>query len=381
MAGNVPRSLRHLALSSFLLAGCASSHHISVEDVVTSRPPLSEPEGAQLVSVLNQDCRVWSLFPDNEHSFRWKGPCTNGKAHGRGALAFLHGDVERVYEGTLENGWMQGVGTLRFQNVKSRGMFRRGKFHGRIVTKFSNEPGSVYKIDYWNGIQHGQLIVTHPRSHPSGIKYAESQVRNDEPEGRGIVKLWSGEEFTETYRNGQQVANSRGGGAATAKKIGTALLQGLGAVAETTLNVAGALAQGAQAHTQSNAYRQGEALRQAEAAASSQRMLDSICITNCSDSSTIIAPSALSPTPKLEVPGVDLDKYNTAAPSVNIEVQPSTGSVWSDRQRRRIKNQYQTSAPPLNCKPHKCSDGSVLDRRAQRRDGTWFCNYELVCAR
>jgi len=407
MTANVPRSLSHLALLAFLLAGCASSQYAHVEDAAASRPPLSEPKGAQLVSVINQDCKVWSSEPKQQHSFRWTGPCVGGKAHGRGTLAFHHefklkaieagqfsspARIERsehFYDGELENGWMQGDGTLRFISPKleavTRGRFRRNKLHGQAVTQSSSTDSklnSTTKIEYWDGIPHGRYVETFPQFSYSKVKLREGEYRNGVLVGRWTGVDWSGRQVSGPYRDGfLPVYDSDDRSAGSSEGIGTAFLEGLSDFAEGALAGATALSQAGQAYTQSNAYRQGEALRQAEAAASSQRMLDSICVTNCSNSSTIKAPSALSPTPRLEAPGIDLDKYDTVAPSVNIEVQPPERSVFTNRRLQQYRNQYKTVAPPLNCQPHTCSDGSVLNRKAQRRDGTWFCNYELVCAR
>jgi len=128
-------------------------------------------------------CQVWNPNPQLEESVTWSGPCSNGRAEGRGVVQWSKGgapletdkgewhDGRQVgkgtqswsggrYDGELANGEPNGHGILTLQKVRYEGDFHDGKPNGvGTLTAGSQSVHGTWKDGCLQGERKGSIGV------------------------------------------------------------------------------------------------------------------------------------------------------------------------------------------------------------------------------
>jgi hypothetical protein len=119
-------------------------------------------------------CKVANPFPRPGETITWTGTCKNGFAHGQGVLQwYLNGKEDDRYEGSLDQGWAEGRGTL----YKADG----GKYDGE-----------------W---QHSLQSGAGRYEAPDGSWY-DGQWKDGKPNGAGQYRRPDGRMFMGQWRDG-----------------------------------------------------------------------------------------------------------------------------------------------------------------------------------
>jgi len=114
-------------------------------------------------------CQVWNPNPQLDEAVAWSGPCSNGRAEGRGTVHWVRSGVAIEtdegewhdgrqtgrgtqswqggrYDGDLAEGEPEGAGILTLKNVRFEGQFRHGKPNGSgTLTAGSEAVSGIWK--------------------------------------------------------------------------------------------------------------------------------------------------------------------------------------------------------------------------------------------
>ena len=125
-------------------------------------------------------CKVYNPDPQENESITWQGECVNGFADGPGRLEWIIGDVvKELYEGYMEKGYSQGVGT------------------------WLSDDGHRYDGEWSKGLQNGEGRYTFP----SGTYYLGG-LKDGKPHGKGTFFWKNGLiQRSGTYDNGEYVGD------------------------------------------------------------------------------------------------------------------------------------------------------------------------------
>lgn len=119
------------------------------------------------VTVNNQGCKVLDPYFSDGVTMKWEGPCTSGKANGKGKLMkYKNGEYESTYEGDYKNGIREGKG------------------------KFSHVSGSILICDF----KDGQAIGYGSYDLGEGNQY-QGEIINYRRHGKGILTMANGSKF------------------------------------------------------------------------------------------------------------------------------------------------------------------------------------------
>jgi hypothetical protein len=136
---------------------------------------------------LNSGCEIWNASADLVISLRWKGPCKDGKASGRGTLeVFENGKPSHSYEGYFADGHTTGRGVVTWARGSKRyglryeGDIVDGGLTGHGVYVFTD--GSRYEGDVVDGAMTGHGVQTWA----DGSRY-DGQWVNNQRSGRGFM--------------------------------------------------------------------------------------------------------------------------------------------------------------------------------------------------
>jgi hypothetical protein len=101
-------------------------------------------------------CKVANPFPQPGETITWSGKCKKGRADGEGVLQwFVNGKALDRYEGTLQEGWAEGNGTLaRSDGSRYTGQWRRSQQEGD--GRHEDADGSWYAGQWKAGKPHGR---------------------------------------------------------------------------------------------------------------------------------------------------------------------------------------------------------------------------------
>ena len=103
----------------------------------------------------SRGCKVANPFPQPGETIQWSGSCKNGLAEGNGVLEwFVDGKPSDRYEGTLEQGWAEGRGTLLREGGRYVGDWKRSLQDGK--GRYDAADGSWYLGEWQEGQPHGQ---------------------------------------------------------------------------------------------------------------------------------------------------------------------------------------------------------------------------------
>ena len=80
-------------------------------------------------------CQVWNENPAANETINYSGTCSNGKAHGKGAVQWLTDGIPiSSYDGEFVEGKLTGKGVLFDKNGENyEGNFLDGKLHGKGI--------------------------------------------------------------------------------------------------------------------------------------------------------------------------------------------------------------------------------------------------------
>ena len=98
-------------------------------------------------------CQVWNSNPSPNESIKWSGPCSDGKASGKGVLQwFKNGVPDGQDEGEFRDGKMHGKGiSTTADGIRYEGVFFDGKPNGNGVLTFTYPDGSRIEADFRAG--------------------------------------------------------------------------------------------------------------------------------------------------------------------------------------------------------------------------------------
>ncbi len=140
-------------------------------------------EGRWQKLVNDPACVVWNGHPQEIELVSWSGACANGKAQGRGTVAWRY----------VEDG--------EWKTEKYIGEMKDGNQHGRGVAVFAN--GDRYEGGYKDGMMHGRGSVVWA----NGNRY-EGEFEDHKKHGRGVFLWLNGDRYEGDWRNGK--AHGRG---------------------------------------------------------------------------------------------------------------------------------------------------------------------------
>lgn len=151
---------------------------------------------------MNSGCKIWNASADLVISLRWKGPCKDGKASGRGTLeVFESGKPSHSYEGYFADGHTTGRGVVTWARGSTRyglryeGDIVDGGLTGHGVYVFPN--GVRYEGDVVNGAITGHGVKTWAE----GSRY-DGQWANNLPNGIGTLSLSDHQVFSGRWTGG-----------------------------------------------------------------------------------------------------------------------------------------------------------------------------------
>jgi hypothetical protein len=102
----------------------------------------------------SRGCKVANPFPQPGETIKWSGSCKNGLADGNGVLEwFVNGKPLDRYEGTLQQGWAEGKGTLLREGGRYVGDWKHSLQNGN--GRFDAPDGSWYEGEWKDGQPHG----------------------------------------------------------------------------------------------------------------------------------------------------------------------------------------------------------------------------------
>lgn len=157
---------------------------------------------------------------------RYEGQVTNGQPNGRGMFLFANNDR---YEGSIRNGQPNGTGTFTFATGdRYVGNVRNGVPHGQGTFTFAN--GQRYTGGFYLGQVKGSGTLIHANgvrcqatfynsrftgkgtcTYPSGFPYRSytGELRDGQPEGRGVLTFVNGQIYTGEIREGKPFTPNR----------------------------------------------------------------------------------------------------------------------------------------------------------------------------
>lgn len=144
------------------------------------------------------DCRIAPVDVPPIDELRWRGPCKDGYAEGRGVLEWRgHDRVRQRLEATLVRGEIQGEASRKGDDGSSYvGSFARGFPHGQ---GYLRSAAGQYEGEFVGGKREGQgIFVT-----PAGDRY-EGQWKDDEPEGTGRMTYALGGSYEGEWQQGRR---------------------------------------------------------------------------------------------------------------------------------------------------------------------------------
>ncbi len=124
-----------------------------------AKPAVQTPVQSYWLTDKTSGCQVWSdEAPSAAETVTWTGPCSVGRAEGRGKLTWMRdGKNVLTYDGVMLAGKLNGQGVLEF-NVEGgvdrlEGVFRDGDVSGGILYK--SAAGDLFEGGFENGKPHG----------------------------------------------------------------------------------------------------------------------------------------------------------------------------------------------------------------------------------
>jgi hypothetical protein len=100
-------------------------------------------------------CKIANPFPQPKETVTWSGGCKNGLADGEGVMQwFIDGKPLDRYEGSVQEGWAEGKGTLEREGGRYAGEWKRSMQNG--VGRYDAPDGSWYEGQWKDGKPHGQ---------------------------------------------------------------------------------------------------------------------------------------------------------------------------------------------------------------------------------
>jgi hypothetical protein len=162
-------------------------------------------------------CSVWDSDPEAGKTFNWAGNCASNVADGPGVLQwYVNGSLGDRYIGQYENGRMSGRGVFEYRNgdrydgefrddqpngygtlsrangTRYTGMFRDGE---PLQPEKALAAPNKYDVELREGLT-TRVEVTDA----DGSRY-EGEMRNDERNGRGILKYANGDRYEGDFRD------------------------------------------------------------------------------------------------------------------------------------------------------------------------------------
>ena len=142
-------------------------------------------------------CQIWDPWGASD-SLTWSGPCTAGKASGKGKLQRGKSPTAPTYDGTLHEGRPHGQGRLTWPDgAHYTGEFQAAQRAGRGTHVFAT--GNKYEGDWRADVPHGRGTLTTP----TGLRY-EGDWKDGQRTGQGSFTMRDGTRYTGAWLNGKQ---------------------------------------------------------------------------------------------------------------------------------------------------------------------------------
>lgn len=109
------------------------------------------------VNCNSQGCKLLDPYYSEGVTFKWEGPCVNGKADGNGiCYKYVNGELQSKYEGDYKNGIREGLGKFFVDGQTYKGHFVNGQLMG--FGTWTTEDGMYYEGEFVNYRAHGRGI-------------------------------------------------------------------------------------------------------------------------------------------------------------------------------------------------------------------------------
>ena len=145
--------------------------------------------------------RRWGRGSLTTDKIYYEGDFYNNLLHGKGKIRFLRDGLE--YQGTFENGQIEGYGILKWKNGDIyEGQVKGGKMHGYGKYKYSN--GKVYKGYFNRGEKDSDRIRKYEKWKSTG--YGVKTYKTYNPQQINMIK-----NYEEEYKNQNQIQDDNVG--------------------------------------------------------------------------------------------------------------------------------------------------------------------------
>ena len=142
-------------------------------------------------------CQIWDPWGASE-TLSWSGPCTAGKATGKGTLQRGRGAAALAYDGTLRDGRAHGPGRITWADgAQYNGNWQDSQRAGRGTQIFAS--GNRYEGDWRVDVPHGRGTLTTT----TGLRY-EGDWKDGQRTGHGDFTMRDGTRYTGGWLNGKQ---------------------------------------------------------------------------------------------------------------------------------------------------------------------------------
>jgi hypothetical protein len=128
-------------------------------------------------------CKVANPFPQAGETITWSGACKKGLADGQGVLQwFVNGKLFDRYEGTLQEGWAEGNGTLtRGDGSRYTGHWKHSLQDGD--GRYEATDGSWYAGQWKAGKPHGRGQYQSADGRRLEGEWVDGEFQDDEDDG------------------------------------------------------------------------------------------------------------------------------------------------------------------------------------------------------